>query len=49
MVEATANLKRMTANLDALSERLAADPTFAIRGQNFKDPPGLKPNLEPKP
>jgi hypothetical protein len=49
MVEATANLKRITTNLDALSERLAADPTFALRGQHYKDPPGLKPNLEPKP
>jgi ABC-type transporter Mla subunit MlaD len=47
MVEASANLKRMTANLDRLSERLAADPTFAVRGQHYKDPPGLKPTREP--
>ena len=43
LVEATANLKRMSANMDALSERLAADPTFVLRGQQFKDPPGLEP------
>jgi uncharacterized coiled-coil protein SlyX len=43
LVESTANMKRMTANLDTLSERLAADPTFALRGQHYKNPPGLEP------
>lgn len=35
----SASLQRTTGNLDTLSERLSADPTFALRGQRFVDPP----------
>jgi uncharacterized coiled-coil protein SlyX len=39
LVQASVNLERASANLDTLSERLAADPTYAIRGQKYADPP----------
>lgn len=35
----SANLEQTTTRLDALSERMAADPTFILRGQKFADPP----------
>jgi uncharacterized coiled-coil protein SlyX len=39
LVEATANLDRISDNLGQLSERLSADPTYALHGQKFADPP----------
>lgn len=39
LIEASANLDRISGNLGQLSERLAADPTYAIRGQTYFDPP----------
>lgn len=36
---ASANLERASDNADALSERLSDDPTFAVRGQRYSDPP----------
>jgi len=39
LTTASANLQRTTDNLDALTERLAADPTYVVRGQRFVDPP----------
>jgi uncharacterized coiled-coil protein SlyX len=39
LVQASVNLERASASLDTLSERLAADPTYAIRGQKYADPP----------
>jgi hypothetical protein len=34
-----ANLQRATDHLDALSERIAADPTYVLHGQKYADPP----------
>lgn len=39
LVATSANLERTSSSLGALSERLAGDPTFAIRGQRYADPP----------
>lgn len=39
LVATSANLERTSASLGALSERLAGDPTYAIRGQRYADPP----------
>jgi uncharacterized coiled-coil protein SlyX len=39
LTDSASALQRTTTNLDALSERLAADPTYAVRGQRFTDPP----------
>lgn len=39
LVATSANLDRISDNLGTLTERLADDPTFAIRGQKFRDPP----------
>lgn len=39
LVETTANLDRISDNLGQLTERLSADPTYALRGQKFADPP----------
>lgn len=36
---ASANLERASDNAEALSERLSDDPTFAVRGQRYQDPP----------
>lgn len=43
--QTSGNLATATGSLSALSERLSADPTFAIRGAKFADPPppGSKP------
>lgn len=45
LVATSANLERTSESIGNLSERLAADPTFAIRGQRYADPPppGGKP------
>lgn len=39
LVATSANLERTSASLGSLSERLAGDPTYAIRGQRYADPP----------
>lgn len=39
LVATSANLERTSSSLGALSERLAGDPTYAIRGQRYVDPP----------
>jgi hypothetical protein len=39
LIATSANLERTSASLGNLSERLAGDPTFAIRGQRYADPP----------
>lgn len=39
LVSASANLERTSGNIDALTERLGDDPTFAVRGQDYADPP----------
>jgi ABC-type transporter Mla subunit MlaD len=39
LTDSASALQRTTTSLDALSERLAADPTYAVRGQRFTDPP----------
>ena len=39
LVATSANLERTSASLGTLSERLAGDPTYAIRGQRYADPP----------
>lgn len=39
MVQASANLATVSDDLGALTERLSADPTFALRGTKFADPP----------
>jgi ABC-type transporter Mla subunit MlaD len=39
LTDSASALQRTTNSLDALSERLAADPTYAVRGQRFTDPP----------
>jgi len=45
LVSTSTNLERVSDNLGALTERVAADPTFVIRGQRYADPPapGTKP------
>lgn len=39
MVQASANLATVSDDLGTLTERLSGDPTFAIRGGKFADPP----------
>jgi ABC-type transporter Mla subunit MlaD len=39
LVATSANLERTSESLGSLSERLAGDPTYAIRGQRYADPP----------
>ncbi len=39
MAATTTNLQRSSESLAALTERLEDDPTYAIRGQKFTDPP----------
>lgn len=39
LVATSANLERTSSSLGVLSERLAGDPTYAIRGQRYADPP----------
>ena len=39
MVQASANLATVSDDLGTLTERLSGDPTFAIRGSRFADPP----------
>jgi ABC-type transporter Mla subunit MlaD len=39
MVQASANLATVSDDLGTLTERLSADPTYAIRGTRFADPP----------
>lgn len=39
MAATTSNLQRSSESLAALTERLEDDPTYAIRGQAFTDPP----------
>lgn len=39
MVQASANLATVSDDLGTLTERLSADPTYAIRGTKFADPP----------
>jgi ABC-type transporter Mla subunit MlaD len=39
LVATSANLERTSASLGSLSERLSGDPTYAIRGQRYADPP----------
>lgn len=39
LVATSANLERTSASIGALSERLAGDPTYAIRGTKYADPP----------
>lgn len=39
LMATSANLERTSSSLGALSERLAGDPTYAIRGQRYVDPP----------
>lgn len=39
LVATSANLERTSASIGSLSERLAGDPTYAIRGTKYVDPP----------
>lgn len=39
LVATSANLERTSSSLGALTERMAGDPTYAIRGQRYADPP----------
>ena len=39
MVQASANLATVSEDVGALTERLSGDPTYAIRGTKFADPP----------
>ena len=39
LIATSANLERTSASLGSLSERLAGDPTYAIRGRRYADPP----------
>ena len=39
LVATSANLQRTSESIGTLSEKLAADPTYAIRGQRYADPP----------
>lgn len=39
LVATSANLERTSASVGALTERLAGDPTYAIRGSKYADPP----------
>lgn len=39
LVAASSNLERTSGNLDALTDRLASDPTYILRGQRYVDPP----------
>ncbi|MDO7836554.1 MlaD family protein [Sphingobium sp. HBC34] len=39
LIATSANLERTSASLGTLSDRLAGDPTYAIRGQRYADPP----------
>lgn len=39
LAETSANLARVSASMDALAERLTADPTYVVRGQKYSDPP----------
>ena len=45
IVASAGNLERASSNLDAMSQRLKSDPTYAIRGARLQDPPtpGAKP------
>lgn len=45
MVQTSANLAIVSEDLGALTERLSSDPSFAIRGTRFTDPPapGARP------
>ena len=42
LVDSANALQRTSASLDALSQRLASDPTYAVRGQRFVDPPPVR-------
>ncbi len=39
LAETSDNLARVSASMDSLTERIAGDPGFAVRGQRFADPP----------
>jgi len=39
LVESSGNLQRASDNLDILSARVAADPSYVLRGQKFAVPP----------
>ncbi len=39
LTSTSTSLEHATANMDALSERIADDPTYALRGQRYADPP----------
>lgn len=39
MIQTSANIDRITSSLNILSEKMAADPTYVLRGQRYSDPP----------